>query len=162
MGVDVINTSTTKRWEFAIPIPVLFKLVSLETSYMNNRFPVRSDLRILTEDDMAVFNDYLRLAVADLNIMLARYYQREFDEYELTTDFLYLNLSLSLGCKDSISYSLEEYIKKFLEFSVLKMWYGAESFNLGIDSQLSQWEYKIKSATNYRQVRVRRPIHPLF
>jgi hypothetical protein len=160
--IDIINTSTEKRWEIRIPIADLFKMVSLQTSYILNRFPIKSDFKILTEDDRAVFDDYLRLALGDLNIMLARYYQREFDEYEITSEFIFLNLSLSLNCKDSISYSLNEYIKKFIEYSILKNWYGIESYALGIDAQLAETEYKIKSSTNYRRVPVRRPINPIF
>ena len=162
MGVDVLNTTTQKRWEFSISVPDLFKMVSLQTSYINNRFPVRSDFRIMNEDDMALFKSSLYNAVADLNVMLARYYQREFDEYEITDEFIYLNLNLSLDCKDSISFSLNEYVKKFLEFSILKEWYGVESYNLGIDAQIALNESKIKSSTNYRKNVVRRPIHPIF
>jgi len=160
--IDIINTSTEKKWEFRIPIADLFKIVSLQTSYILNRFPIKSDFKILTEDDRAIFDDYLRMAIADLNVMLARYYQREFDEYEIDEDYIYLNLTLSLAGKDSISFSLNEYIKKFLEYSILKNWYGAESYPLGIDAQLSETEAKLKSSTNYRKVPVRRPINPLF
>jgi len=160
--IDISNTATTKRWDIRVSRADLFKIVSLQTSYINNRLPVRDDLRVLSEDDTAIYNTYLLNAVADLNVMLARYYQREFDEGEMDSDYIYLDLSLSLNAKDSIAFSLGKYIEQYLEKSILKEWYGADSYALGIDNLLAQYEARIKTTLNYRKTPTRLNINPLF
>lgn len=162
--IDTITTPTDKKWEFVIKKQGLFDNVSLRTNYINDRKPVeqRDDNKILAEDDMALYDKYLKSAIADMNIMLARYYQREFDDYEIDDENIYLSLSLVLTVKHSVSFSLREYIVEFLELYVLKRWFGTESNTLGIDAELAAVESKLKSAINYRSIPSRRPIHPMF
>jgi len=162
--IDTITTTEDKKWEFIIKKQGLFDNVSLRTNYINDRKPVdqRDDNKVLAEDDKALYDKYLKAAIADMNIMLARYYQREFDDYEIDDENIYLSLSLVLTAKHSIAFSLREYIIEFLELYVLKKWFGIESASLGIDAELSEIESKLKSAINYRSVPSRRPIHPMF
>jgi len=162
--VDTINTRTGKNWDFIFNKEAIFNNVSLKTNYINDRKPVelRDDGRVLTEDDRAVYEKYFKAAIADMNIILAKYYHREFDDYEVDDKNVYINLSLPSTAKDSVSFSMREYIASFFELHVLKKWFGTEADMLGISAELLEVEQKLKSASNYRSSVVRRPINPVF
>lgn len=162
--VDISKTATGKNWDFIINREGIFNNVSLKTNYINDRKVIeqRDDGRVLTEDDKALYEKYFKAAIADLNIILARYYRREFDDYDIDDDNIYINLSLGVNFKDSVSFSMKEYIADFLELFILKKWYGPEADSLGISFELIETESKLKSATNYRSSPVRRPINPVF
>ena len=162
--LDTATTSTDKRWEIILKRETLFNNVSLRTNYINDKLPIehRDDNKILSEDDMAIFNKYLRAGIAEINTILARYYKREFDDYEIDDESIYFNLSFVLNAKNSIAFTIKEYLAEFLELYILKRWYGQESKVHGIDYDIAETELKLRAAINYRSTPVRRKAHPIF
>lgn len=158
---EIIEVPAVKQWAFAFARTDMFNNISLRTNYINDRKPAekRDDNRILLEDDLVMFNKYLSSAVADLNIILARYYESEFSNYDIDEGSIYLTLSLGNNFKDSVAYSMDEYIKQFIEAKILLKWFGPEVYELGIDVELKEAEDKLRSAINYRKSPVHRPIN---
>lgn len=165
--IDVINNkiSGEKIWEITIPRDKLYNNVSLRTNYINDRLPPqeRNDNLILMEDDKALYEKYLTGAVADLNMKLSYFSKTEFSDYDITDENIYINLSLTPNHKDSIAYSLNDYVTSFLELNILNKWYGKKiSQNIGLDIELAEADIKLQRAINYRKKPVRLPIDPLI
>lgn len=165
--IDVINNKTTgeKIWEITIAREKLYNNVSLRSDYINDRLPPeeRSDSLVLLDDDRALYEKYLTGAIADLNMMLSYFSRTEFSDYDIDSENIYMNLSLTPNHKDSIAYSLNEYIVSFLELNILNRWYGKVISNkLGIDAELAEADINLRRAINYRKKPVRLPIDPLM
>lgn len=150
------------NWEFTFDRKEMFEQASYRSVQIADRYLESQDNREMMEDDRDLFDSYYSLALAELMTEIARNLIKEFSDYNIDGDKLYITLSMKDYHDDSMSFVLDNYIKEYIITKCLKEWFGPESNNTGVDESVVRIELGLRTALKFRKRAAKLPIHPIF
>lgn len=160
--VEVYNNSKGKFWEFTLNRNEIFKLCNRRTVALNSRLQDKKHINEMMEEDRGAFDIYYAQALSDLIPKIALYLEYPYSDAETEGDNTYLTLKLTDAQDDSVAYTLDNYISLFLQYRVLKEWFGVDSYALGIDQKSAEIEDNLMKIRGYRKKPAQRPINPVL
>lgn len=160
--VEVYNNSKGKFWEFTLNRAEIFKLCNRRSVALNSRLSEKKHINEIMEEDRGAFDIYYGQALSELIPKLAIYLEYPYTDTDTEGDNTYLTLKLTDSQDDSVAHTLDNYISLFLQYRVLKEWYGIESASLGLDQKCAEIEDNLLKIRGYRKKSAQRPINPIL
>lgn len=148
-----MNTNITKTWTIAINADEVFSRCTNESLYQaykrtNNQ---SGDALVMQEDDRSQFDVYFSVALANLQMILARRMSTQKLDTALSLTFV---LDMHDNNDDNILPILINHCYEYLVKKVLEQWYKAD-----FGSELEKLE--INHCLHYRKNPIRRRLSPL-
>ena len=153
-------------WKILIDTEEIFKRVSLDSNYREHALiEPRGSKYVLLDDDVSLFNTFVRNAMSELWLKIARMSKQVSSGIRYTEDFIELNLEASDNHDPNLLFTLGCQIDQFIDARVLCQWFELNriSDHAGLcERDAARTLANLLTTVHFRKKAVKRPIDPIF